>query len=143
MAFDAIFVGEAGLDAGGLYREAMDTFALEVETPAVPLTVPNPNKVVGVGENHDRRLWAPIVKPGSGKPPFPAQRRLLRFLGQMMGHSVRTKDGVMALNLSSLAWKQLVGETVTVADLAASDSSVVTFASKFMDLGASGMSREA
>ena len=49
----------------------------------------------------------------------------------------------MALNLSSLAWKQLVGETVTVADLTASDSSVVTFASKFMDLAANGMSREA
>jgi hypothetical protein len=143
-AFDAVFAGEGGEDAGGLFREAIDSLAAEAETRPVPLTVPNPNKDNKVGEHHDRRLWAPLASedPGGSRKPFPAQRRLLRFLGQIMGYTMRCRDGVLPLNLAGLAWKQLVGETVTLQDLVDSDQLVVQNMEEFRDLAARGHSRE-
>ena len=96
-SFDAVFAGEGGLDAGGLYREALDQMAQEAESDAVPLTVPVANHTLGVGEFRDRRLWAPLARAPA--VAFPAQRRLLRFLGQLMGVALRTK--VSACSCSS------------------------------------------
>ena len=141
--FDCVFAGEGGEDAGGLYREAMDNLASEAEEKSMPLTVPNPNKDNKVGEHHDRRLWAPLASDDThARTPFPAQRRLLRFVGQLIGYTMRTSDGVFPLNLSSLAWKQLVGETITLADLKASDQLVVQNMEQFVDLAAHGHTRE-
>eukprot|EP00937_MAST-01D_sp_MAST-1D-sp2_P000642 g642.t1 len=135
-AFDAVFAGEGGLDAGGLYREALDGMACEVESTAVPLTVPNPNLTMGVGEFRDRRLFAPLAAPPA--PAFPAQRRLLRFLGQLMGLTLRTK-GVLPLNLASLAWKALVREPATMEDLKHSDANLLRVMEHFADSEAHGI----
>ena len=42
-AFDMQFVGEGGIDAGGLFREALSDLSKEVQSTFLPLLIPSPN----------------------------------------------------------------------------------------------------
>jgi hypothetical protein len=67
----------------------------------------------GVGTGRDR--W--LLNPGATRE---VHREMFKFLGKLMGYAMRSKE-YLALNLSSLVWKALVGQEPTKEDLEATD----------------------
>jgi len=111
---------------------------------------PCPNQRLGRGANQDK--WIPHLGAGAsasdstigaehgvcggvkdsagassalGRSPAAGSQgmRMLRFLGALMGASLRT-DSALELDLPSLVWKPLVGELCDFSDLAAIDESL-------------------
>jgi len=95
------FKGEGGEDAGGLYREALDTVAQELHSKMVPLFVPCPNKSGDVGDNRD--AW--LLNPHATGPEC---IRALEFVGQLFGLALRTGE-FLPIQLAPFTWKGLVG----------------------------------
>jgi hypothetical protein len=117
---------------------------------ALQLLLPCPNQRLGRGPNQDK--WIPYlnveasangaasgaegaaggggtdsagasVACGRGPAAGGQGMRMLRFLGALMGASLRT-DSALELDLPSLVWKPLVGELCDFSDLAAIDESL-------------------
>jgi len=117
-AWSVNYSNEPGQDAGGLYREAMDTSIQELQTSMLPLLCKTPNNRSHSGEL--RECW--MVSPSATRA---SHKRMLQFLGQMIGLSLRTK-GTIPLVLHPMVWKYLTGEERTVDDLRSLDESIVT-----------------
>jgi len=96
------FKGEGGEDAGGLYREALDSVAQELHSRAVPLFVPCPNAAADVGDNRDAWLTNP-------RASTPECIHALEFVGQLIGLALRTGD-LLPLSFAPFTWKGLVGD---------------------------------
>jgi len=79
----------------------------------MPLFVPCPNALQRQGENRDKYVIAPSATS-------PTQLKMFRFLGQLMGMSIRT-GVLLSLDLPAFFWKPLVGSPVTRTDLEAID----------------------
>jgi hypothetical protein len=135
-AFRVELRGEGVTDAGGGYREILDTVCIELQTQppksgepllddtprnpggAVPLLLPCPNaqlaaEAIGVGQNRDKFVLNPSAKS-------PEHLRLFRALGRVMGIALASNSPV-PLDLPPLVWKALVGDEPTVKDLVAVD----------------------
>lgn len=106
------YVGEGGIDAGGLYRDAMTQISQELQSPHIPLFVPCPNARHGVGVTLDKFLPNPTC-PDAFLPYF-------TFIGKLMGVAIRTRTP-LELDLPSLVWKPLVGQSLDASDVAAVD----------------------
>eukprot|EP00930_Biecheleria_cincta_P024703 TRINITY_DN17656_c0_g2_i1.p1 TRINITY_DN17656_c0_g2~~TRINITY_DN17656_c0_g2_i1.p1 ORF type:complete len:2961 (+),score=516.66 TRINITY_DN17656_c0_g2_i1:894-8885(+) len=113
-AFEIKYVGEDGIDAGGLYNDFFSTISKELMSTQLPLLIPTPNARSNSGEHRDLWTLNPV-------PITSTMKRMLCFLGQLMGLCVRRGD-VLPLSLSPLVWKLLVGEAPGVADLEAMDA---------------------
>lgn len=114
--FRVRYKDEPGQDSGGVYRDFLDTIAEELMSPQLPLLVPSPNHAADVGEHRDCFLVSPSLDVSSGSPG----RRMLHFLGQLMGVCLRRGD-VLPLCLSQAVWKGLLGEELTLEDLESFD----------------------
>ena len=112
-AFNVQFLGFHTADAGGPYRDALDKMVREVESPVLPLFVRCPNNKNKVGENRHAVVPRPSSKAAHHKA-------LYRFLGRLMGMAIRTRN-LLPLNLTSVVWKPLVRDVVTVGDIEAVD----------------------
>jgi len=132
--FKAVFRGEAGEDAGGLYREAIDMMCKELATPGVPLLVKSGNGIGNIGEHRNKYLLSPAADR-------PCHARQLQFLGQLMGIALRTSN-TLPLDLSHLVWKALCGEERTRHDLHYVDQSIEESMKALRDLDAIGVSEE-
>jgi HECT-domain (ubiquitin-transferase) len=108
--FEVRFRGEEGLDWGGLYREAMGRAVEDVFSPNLELMVLSPNGRRNSGGNQDRFLPNPRMASPRVIPMF-------HFLGRLMGLSMRQRV-FFAVMLPPLVWKMLVGEEVTLRDVA-------------------------
>ena len=108
------FKGEGGSDGGGLFRESIDQICEELQSLCLPLFIPSPNNKTAFGE--DREKWT--INPSSKQA---THIEMYEFLGCMIGMSFRMGH-LLAINLSSLFWKQLLGDPVDRADLKAIDS---------------------
>ncbi len=108
------FKGEGGSDAGGLFRESIDQICEELQSSCLPLFIPTPNNKTAFGE--DREKWT--ITPSSKQA---THLEMYGFLGCMIGMSFRMGH-VLAVNLTSLFWKQLLGDPVDRSDLKAIDS---------------------
>eukprot|EP00466_Bigelowiella_natans_P011582 jgi/Bigna1/55601/estExt_Genewise1Plus.C_650016 len=108
------YAGFGGQDAGGLFRDSVSTLCTELQSKWVPLFIPVPNsRDGGVGDNQEKWL------------PNPSSRSALHisnyaFVGKLMGIAVRGSH-MLNLDLPSLVWKPLVGDTVTMSDVKAVD----------------------
>eukprot|EP00727_Mastigamoeba_balamuthi_P014194 m51a1_g9398 hypothetical protein (2866) ;mRNA; f:281255-290379 len=111
---DITFVGEAGYDAGGLYRECLSTIVSELQSGAHLLQL-CPNGRFERGGCRDKLIPKPSL---SG----PEHLRLFEFVGRVLGHAVHSA-GALALSLPSLVWKPLVGSEVDLSDLRDVDTS--------------------
>jgi len=100
--YNCIFMGERSHDVGGPYRESWSQYAAELQSDALPCLTRTPNGRHAVGYNRDR--W--VLHPGNISD---THKRLLRFLGKLMGIAIRTKQ-YMALNLAPFMW-ELIGRT--------------------------------
>jgi hypothetical protein len=148
---DAGVRGDSGSDDGDS-GGAMDAGAVEC---MLPLLVPCPNRVAGVGANRELFLlrpcvaqggdsgvvggafsgdmhWVPTAAPGVGRrAPMvltPALRQMYRFLGRMIGTALRNRVQIPLL-LEPSFWKALVAAPRGLADIAAVDTSLATFLS--------------
>eukprot|EP00830_Metopus_es_P015538 TRINITY_DN4508_c0_g1_i2.p1 TRINITY_DN4508_c0_g1~~TRINITY_DN4508_c0_g1_i2.p1 ORF type:complete len:457 (-),score=89.63 TRINITY_DN4508_c0_g1_i2:14-1384(-) len=108
------FQGEGGIDAGGLFRESVDQMCEEIQSTCLPLFIPTPNNKTSFGPERDK--WT--INPSSKQP---THMQMFEFLGAYLGMSFRTGH-VLAINLSSLFWKQLLGDPVDKSDLKAVDA---------------------
>jgi hypothetical protein len=103
--FSVTFVGEAGIDAGGVSREALTEMVGDLHAPDFNLFVLCPNGVHKVGTNLDKYL------PNSGATS-PLAISMFEFVGKLMGVSLRTK-ATLPFNFPSLVWKAVLGGTYT------------------------------
>jgi len=111
---------EPGQDSGGVYRDFLDTIADELMSPQLQVLIRSPNQTANIGEHRDAWLLNPAldVSPGS------QGRRMLHFLGQIMGVCLRRGD-VLPLCLSQVVWKGLLCEELGEDDLASFDLAAV------------------
>jgi len=108
-AFNIKFRGEGGIDAGGLYREAIHDICKDLQSPQMPLFILCPNGRDAIGNNRDK--WVP--KPNATKPLHLA---MFEFLGKMMGLAIRSRE-LLNLDFPSIIWKGLIGDEITEQDV--------------------------
>ena len=112
--FRVKFVGEAGDDYGGLYREAFTNLCAELQADSSELLQRCPNGQHSLGSNRSSFL----ARPSASSP------RALdgwRMLGLLLGCALLQRDTVLDLELCEHVWKVLVGSPLDEADLAGFD----------------------
>ena len=107
--FTVQFVGEASIDAGGPYREAVSQLCTELQSGALPLLIPSPNQKNDSGQFREK--W--VLNPSANSL---IHLQMYEFLGVIMGCSIRTRN-FLNLDLPSMVWKQLVDVPVNRKDL--------------------------
>jgi len=123
--FRVKLTGEHAIDQGGPFREILSTFVAELESSLLPLLLPTPNATTATGNHRDCFLLNPRACDAARNARCDLHRRMLVFLGQLMGYSLRNSE-FMSLSLAPLIWKRIVGEPLTFADLQAVDESVAS-----------------
>lgn len=114
--FEVQFEGEAGVDAGGVYREGLQRMVDDLFSDRLDLLLPCPNAARGHRANTNSYL--PNAAYDGSHPSAVSQ---LEFLGRLMGMSLRTK-AFLPFAFPSLVWKGLVGSPAGLDDLAACDA---------------------
>ena len=56
-----MYEGEAGTDAGGLYRESLTLFARDLMSNTLQLLIPTPNTSMSVGTHRDCWMLNPLA----------------------------------------------------------------------------------
>ena len=107
-------MGEAADDHGGPYREVLSLVCAELQSDALALLLPSPNKVHGASRGQE--AWVPAPSALA-----PAQLETLTLVGQLLGMALRQKDTQLSLSLPSMVWKQLVGQPMDAEDLSGFD----------------------
>jgi len=133
-AFKANYVGMNAIDAGGPYRDAIETLCREVQSPALPLFVRTPNGRMDAGRNRDS-----FVPRTSSKGLL--HQALYEFLGRFFGLAIRTRF-LLSFNFPSILWKPLVGSTVNDADVKAIDKTALNAIEPIQALIAQGVKQE-
>jgi len=103
------FLGEGGIDAGGLYRELIYCLCMELQSKQLPLFILCPNGREQIGQNRDK--WVP--NPSATSPLYLA---MYEFLGKLMGLAIRTLS-LLNLDLPSIVWKALIGAPIEIQDV--------------------------
>ena len=112
-AFHVNTKGMASIDAGGPYRDVIETVCKDLMSPYCPLFVPTANAKARLGDNRD----CVVPNPSCHTPHHLAQ---YEFLGKLIGLSLRTRF-CLNLNFPAVFWKPLVGAKITLEDVAAVD----------------------
>ena len=107
--FNVGFIGEASIDAGGPYREAVSQMCTELQSGALPLLIPSPNQKNDSGQFREK--W--VLNPSANSL---IHTKMYEFLGALMGCSIRSKN-FLNLDLPSMVWKLLVDVSVNRKDL--------------------------
>ena len=117
LSFSVVFKGEHVVGEGGPYRQFFADLSAEIQ-PAIfqpedkddlPILVPTPNNT---GEVKDyKEYWT--INPSCTSNQDLA---LYEYLGVLMGVCIRTNVH-LTLDLASINWKPLVGESLTLQDL--------------------------
>jgi hypothetical protein len=118
-------MGEHAQDAGGPYRESFDTYCQELQSSTLSLFVRTANGRGAVGMNREK--W--VLNPNACSR---TELEMLAFVGKLMGIAIRSKE-YLALNIPSIIWKLIAGDTPTIEDLEAVDVSIVNSLKKVVD----------
>jgi len=132
--FKVKYVKEEGEDAGGLYRDFVDSCGSELMSPQLPLFVPTPNQQSNSGTCRD--AWQLQTRPLTA----PVQR-MLTFLGQIMGICIRRGD-MLPVCLSQVCWKLLCRQKPELEDLASEDEATASSMSRLMKVEELGIAAE-
>ena len=133
-AFSALFRGESGEDAGGVYREALDHMCSELQSTALPLLVRCPNGTAAVGINREKWLLNP---QGKGRTAL----AMFEFLGQLIAIALRTKN-LLPLDFPPFVWKRLVNAPVNMTDLRGIDLCITQAIDTLWNLDSHGVTEE-
>ena len=109
-AFKVSFRGEAGLDYGGLYRDAWSQFSKDLVGPEQDLFVRTYNNQARSGNHRD--CWLPSESAVGSR-----QESMFTFLGKFFALSCTGGQRLSHLRLAPLFWKQMTLEEITEADL--------------------------
>ena len=107
--FNVTFVGEASIDAGGPYREALTQACAELQSSALPLFIPSPNQKNESGLFREKWIINPSAKSTTHLEMF-------KYFGGLIGYAMRTGE-FLNLDLPSIFWKQLLEAPVDRKDL--------------------------
>ena len=107
-------MGEGSVDAGGPFRDSLVNIIDEMESGLVPLLIKSPNNRNEHGENRDCYILNPDSKS-------PAHLEMFKYLGAFIAFGILSKSPV-PLNLAPTVWKQILGQPLTLADLASIDA---------------------
>eukprot|EP01125_Pyxidicula_operculata_P017974 TRINITY_DN635_c0_g1_i7.p1 TRINITY_DN635_c0_g1~~TRINITY_DN635_c0_g1_i7.p1 ORF type:complete len:2560 (+),score=862.47 TRINITY_DN635_c0_g1_i7:2323-10002(+) len=110
------FRGEHVEGEGGPYRQFFTDVSRELRS-RLPLLLPCPNAQTKTGKNRDKFIIAPSMKSRMNL-------KMYRFLGQLMGMSIRT-GVLLILDLPSFVWKPILGIPPNMNDLESVDISFV------------------
>lgn len=113
--FQTTFVGEAGIDAGGVYREGMTRIVEDLFSDHFNLLLLCPNAQQAVHSNMDKFV------PNPHHSSSPLALSMFEFIGKLLAMSVRTKL-CLPFEFPPIVWKKLVGEAVGLEDLVAIDA---------------------
>ena len=97
----------------------------------MPIFAPCPNKKKNLGLNRDRFLLNAALTENYHEQCFV-------FLGKFLGIGIRT-GSTLPINLAPFIWKQLIGQTVTLQDVAAVDATFVEFTTQIRCIEAEGV----
>ncbi|KAL3672816.1 hypothetical protein V7S43_002105 [Phytophthora oleae] len=132
--FSVKFRGEEGVDWGGVYREGATSMVDDLFSPHFNLFILCPNGQHDTGNN--RGMYLPNPKCTS-----PVAMQMFAFVGQLLGISLRT-HGDFPFMLPSLVWKQLLGQTLTRADLEDTDAMFIQMLDGITNCESDGISTE-
>ncbi|KAF4318951.1 hypothetical protein BBO99_00006955 [Phytophthora kernoviae] len=132
--FSVKFRGEEGVDWGGVYREGATSMVDDLFSPHFNLFVLCPNGQHDTGNN--RGMYLPNPKCTS-----PVAMQMFVFVGQLLGISLRT-HGDFPFMLPSLVWKQLLGQSLTRADLEGTDAMLIQMLDGIANCENDGISTE-
>ncbi|KAK1940693.1 putative E3 ubiquitin-protein ligase HERC2 [Phytophthora citrophthora] len=132
--FSVKFRGEEGVDWGGVYREGATSMVDDLFSPHFNLFILCPNGQHDTGNN--RGMYLPNPKCTS-----PVAMQMFAFVGQLLGISLRT-HGDFPFMLPSLVWKQLLGQTLTRADLEGTDAMLIQMLDGIANCESDGISTE-
>jgi len=132
--YTAVFIGEFGHDAGGLYRESYSVYCSELMSPSLPLLTRCPNFRNAYGSN--RESWLP--NPAATAP---VHLDMFKFLGKLMGIAIRNME-YLPLDLPSIVWKRLCGDVVLEEDLAGVDLMLVESMGKLRNVHLLGVDKD-
>ncbi|XP_063677273.1 E3 ubiquitin-protein ligase HERC2-like isoform X2 [Bolinopsis microptera] len=125
-AWKVRFVGESVDDVGGGYSESIAEMCEELQSGVLPLFILTPNGRVDNGVNRDCYLFNPAATS-------PEETNMFRFLGILMGISVRT-GSPLALDIAPPMWKLLVGLPLSIDDMIEIDKDYMAGINFFRDL---------
>eukprot|EP00743_Colponemidia_sp_Colp-15_P004697 GILK01005060.1.p1 GENE.GILK01005060.1~~GILK01005060.1.p1 ORF type:complete len:518 (-),score=109.58 GILK01005060.1:144-1697(-) len=131
--FSVVYEGEGGTDAGGLFRDSISHLCSDLQSSHVPLFIPCPNSR-GFGDNQEKFIPNPSATSS-------LHLSMYSFVGKMMGVAIRLKH-FLNLDLPSIVWKPLVGQTVERADLETVDSLCYQILDKVLNIEKEGVTRE-
>jgi len=126
-AWKVNYEGEEGIDAGGLYNAHTSALCTEIMEGSVWFFMPTPNGSNHTGSDRDRYM----LRPSANQTWVLS---MLEFLGRLMGVALR-RQRPLNLSLSSIFWRRLVGQDVTLHDLKSCDFALWR---QLNDLGTTG-----
>lgn len=112
--FQISFVGESGIDAGGVFREGVSRIVEDLFSEHFNLLLLSPNGKHEVHSNMEKYVPNPSFTD-------PLSIQMFEFIGRLMGMSLRVKL-CLPFEFPSLIWKKLVGEEATFEDLLGVDA---------------------
>ena len=96
------------------YREVLEELCEELHAPGLELLILTPNSTQPTAADRGKRMLSPAAVS-------PAALRQLELLGALIGLCLRCK-APLPFDLAGYLWKQLLGETPSLADLARVDA---------------------
>jgi len=102
-SFHITFVGELGMDAGGVYREGMSRIVEDLFSPHLRLLLQCPNGQHSTGTNQDKYVPHP-------RKPSHLETQMYEFVGKLVGISLRA-NMTLPIEFPELIWKLIVGQT--------------------------------
>lgn len=112
--FQISFVGESGIDAGGVFREGVSRIVEDLFSEHFNLLLLSPNGKYEVHSNMEKYIPNPSFVD-------PLSIQMFEFIGRLMGMSLRVKL-CLPFEFPSLVWKKLAGEEATFEDLLGVDA---------------------
>ena len=112
--FQISFVGESGIDAGGVFREGVSRIVEDLFSEHFNLLLLSPNGKHEVHSNMEKYIPNPSFTD-------PLSIQMFEFIGRLMGMSLRVKL-CLPFEFPSLIWKKLVGEEAALEDLLGVDA---------------------
>ena len=107
--FSVSFAGEAGIDAGGVFREGITEIVEDLHSDHFSLFILCPNGTHHTGTNMDKYLPNPACTS-------PLSTRMYEFVGMLMGISLRTK-ATLPFSFPSFVWRGLLNQQREWSDL--------------------------
>ncbi|CAM9123344.1 unnamed protein product [Choristocarpus tenellus] len=132
--FQVTFVGEEGVDAGGVFREGVSRMVEDLFSPNFNLLIQCPNGRQATGQNNEKYVPNP-------QHTSPLALNMLHFVGRLMGVSMRTRL-CLPFQLPGMIWKRLLGLHIGFDDLVMVDTITCQFLTAIRDCEDDGLTSE-